>query len=169
MTTRSAAEYRAHCAVLGLQMVRTEAELKSAYRPLILRWHPDRHHGTAVYTMALARAKAINEAYRYLSSALEDAYAPDPQHRTSSHTTHTVPADGFPDASVLEIFVKTSSILSVGYNSVSRELYIKFIGNRVYRYSAVPPHVFEALMSASSLTTFANKHVVPRYASEVCR
>ncbi len=166
MTTRSAAEYKAHCAVLGLQSVRTEAELKSAYRPLILRWHPDRHHGTAVYTMALARAKAINEAYRYLSSALEDAYAPDPSHRTSSRPAST---DGFPDASVLEIFVKTSSILSVGYNSASSDLYIKFIGNRVYRYSAVPPHVFEALMSASSLTTFANKHVVPRYAYEVCR
>ena len=55
--------------MLGLRTVRTVEELTAAYRPLILQWHPDRHHGQATHAIAVERATAINDAYAFLLAA----------------------------------------------------------------------------------------------------
>jgi len=171
----STAPFAAQCAVLGLRTVRTIDELNAAYRPLILQWHPDRHHGQAGHALAHVRATAINEAYAFLSAALEterasrpaasptvSTEAPPVTRRTSRPVSH----DGFPDASVLEIFVKPSGIISVGYNSATTDLYVKYLGHRVYRYFGVPPTAFEALLLASSASVFVREHIDQQYVYE---
>ncbi len=162
----SAAEFSAQCAVLGLRTVRSVAELNAAYRPLIRRWHPDRHVGTPDHAVALERAQAMNAAYAFLLAALESltSRANTPPSAMRPATTDT--ASGFPDPSVLEIFVKPSGVMSVGYNSATAELYVKYLGHRTYRYTGVPPAVFEALLSAPSASTFVTAHIDRQYASE---
>lgn len=158
---RHGAAFSAQCAVLGLRSVRTVDELTAAYRPLILQWHPDRHHGQATHAVAVERATAINDAYAFLLAALE----------RDGHGEHApAPArDGFPDGSVLEIFVKPSNIISVGYNSATEDLFVKYVGHRIYRYRGVPPTVVEALLRAPSAATFVSAHVDRHYESEMHR
>jgi len=163
---RHGAAFSAQCAVLGLRTVRTVEELTAAYRPLILHWHPDRHHGQATHAIAVERATAINDAYAFLLAALE-------RDRSGEHAPARAPAvaplHGFPDASVLEIFVKPSNIISVGYNSATAELYVKYLGHRIYRYRGVPPAVVEALLQAPSASAFVSEHVDRRYESEALK
>ena len=135
MRAGSVGKFYSQCAVLELQTVSTLDELKITYRRLIQRWHPDRHHGDAVkYEIALEGAKAINAAYEYLSEVLEAGLVP-PKARMADATSTSSwrsAADayrtrrtyqqqpyraGFPDQSVLEVFVKSSNIVSIGYNS----------------------------------------------------
>ena len=160
---RYGAEFSAQCAVLGLRTVRTLDELNAAYRPLIAQWHPDRHHGQATHAVAVDRATAINDAYAFLLAALE-------RERDGEHAPVHAPAvtsrDGFPDPSVLEIFVTPSNIISVGYNSATAELFVKYLGHRIYRYRGVPPAVVEALLRARSASTFVSAHVDRHYESE---
>ena len=151
------------CAVLGLRTVHTVDALNAAYRPLIREWHPDRHHGQASHAVAVARAAAINDAYAFLLAALEREPDRAPVSRAAA------PSDGFPDPSVLEIFVKPSSIISVGYNSATAELYVKYLGHRIYRYRGVPPAVVEALLQAPSASAFVSEHVDRRYESEALK
>ncbi len=161
MSTSAFAE---HCAVLGVRTVHTIEELNAAYRPLILQWHPDRHHGHADHAVALARATAINDAYAFLSAALETKRASRPP--ATPRQARSVSADGFPDASVLEIFVKPSSIISVGYNSATADLFVKYHGHRTYRYIGVPPLAFEALLLASSASAFVRDRIERQYTYE---
>lgn len=49
--------------VLGVSKNATEAEIKSAYRKLALKWHPDKNKSSE----ATAKFKQINEAYEVLS------------------------------------------------------------------------------------------------------
>jgi hypothetical protein len=158
---RNGAAFSAQCAVLGLRTVRTIDELNAAYRPLIVQWHPDRHHGQATHTVAVERATAINDAYAFLRAALEGdgTHAPVPAPAVASR-------DGFPDPSVLEIFVTPSNIISVGYNSATTDLFVKYLGHRIYCYRGVPPTVVEALLRAPSASTFVSAHVDRHYASE---
>ena len=160
---RNGAAFSAQCAVLGLRTVRTVEELNAAYRPLIAQWHPDRHHGQATHAVAVERATAINDAYAFLLAALE-------RDGDGEHAPVHVPAvasrDGFPDPSVLEIFVTPSNIISVGYNSATADLFVKYLGHRIYRYRGVPPTVVEALLRAPSASTFVSAHVDRHYESE---
>ena len=171
---QNGAAFAAQCAVLGLRTVRTIDELNAAYRPLILQWHPDRHHGQATHAVAVERATAINSAYAFLLAALER----DDAHPRAEPATAPRPAraasppparDGFPDASVLEIFVKPSNIISVGYNSATEDLFVKYVGHRIYRYRGVPATVVEALLRAPSAATFVSAHVDRHYESEMHR
>ena len=160
---RNGTAFSAQCAVLGLRTVRTIDELNAAYRPLIVQWHPDRHHGQATHAVAVERATAINDAYAFLRAALErdsdGEHAPVPAPAVTSR-------DGFPDPSVLEIFVTPSNIISVGYNSTTADLFVKYLGHRIYRYRGVPPTVIEALLRAPSASTFVSAHVDRHYESE---
>ncbi len=170
----STASFAAQCAVLGLRTVRTIDELNAAYRPLILQWHPDRHHGRSDHAIALVRATAINEAYAFLSAALENQRAPLPTAplaapRASRPSSRPSSHNGFPDASVLEIFVKPSNIISVGYNSATADLFVKYLGHRIYRYMDVPPKAFEALLKASSASAFVNEHIDRQYEYEAIK
>ncbi len=152
-----------HCAVLGLDTVHSIDELNAAYRPLILQWHPDRHHGTPGHAIAIERAQIINEAYAVLLAMLQRRRAAKPAVKTAT------PGNGFPDASVLEIFVKASAVVSVGYNRATAHLYVKYVGNRIYRYAGVPPTAFEALLLASSASVFVREHIDRQYEYEVLK
>ena len=54
---------RCYYEVLGVQRTVNDDELKSAFRKLALKWHPDRNRGDA---SSEARFKEINEAYEIL-------------------------------------------------------------------------------------------------------
>jgi len=166
MSAPSESTFSAHCATLGLRTVRSIDELNAAYRPLIRQWHPDRHHDHADHAIALVRATAINEAYAYLSAALENERTSRP---VALRRSRSVSDDGFPDASVLEIFVKPSSIISVGYNSATADLFVKYLGQRVYRYTAVPSSAFEALLRAPSASLFVSEHIDQQFEYEVLK
>lgn len=166
--------------MLGLAHVDNLSALNAAYRPLIRQWHPDRHHDSAGHDDASERAKAINAAYAYLALAIERGEVPPAPRGHRPHTPRaargagpgaraSTPAskhDRFPDDSVLEIFVKSSSIASVGYDSAAQFLYMRFHGGTVYKYFEVPQPVFEALLNAPSRGAYANSHIIYRYRYE---
>jgi hypothetical protein len=63
----SAADFR----VLGVDPDSKPSEVKQAYRALVKRWHPDRHHSKSYETRALAEEKfrEIDEAYKRIAQS----------------------------------------------------------------------------------------------------
>lgn len=59
--------------------------------------------------------------------------------------------------------VKSSNILSIGYDADSQILEIEFATKRVYRYSSVPPHVYAALMRSESHGKYFLMHISSVY------
>jgi hypothetical protein len=174
-----------HCRALGVETVETEADLKTAYRRQISRWHPDRHQlDPAAHAEALERSKDINAAYEYLSELLEGGYTPPrspsdteasqrwrsytESYRTRRTYRQQTYAAGFPDSSIIEVFVKSSNIVSVGYQSTTSTLYVKFVGDSVYRYFGVPVEVYDALLAAPSHGKYLNAAVIGRFRYERC-
>jgi hypothetical protein len=157
--------------VLGVTPPFSAAELRAAYRRLITRWHPDRFPaGAPEHGRAAEQAKRINVAYDSLCRALEAGEVPPPRPRarwTGGQSHRAYPA-GFPDPSVAEVPVTSSSIVSVGYDEARRVLYIKFRGDRVHRYLGVPRHVYDGLLAAPSHGKYAHRHVYPSYPYEQC-
>ncbi len=58
--------FRDYYEILGVSRSATEKEIKTAYRKLARKWHPDRHTGTDKDT-AEDKIKQINDAYEVLS------------------------------------------------------------------------------------------------------
>lgn len=172
-----------HRAILELAAPFDEPALKVAYRKLIRQWHPDRFSNSPQqFAEATEKAKLINVAYEYLAEFLEEnggryrsVTEPVPSKRWSwsdiqprrryEGKTYTA---GFPDQSVTEIFLRSSHIVSTGYNQSSRMLYIKFSGNTVYRYYDVPVEVFEAFLDAPSHGRFGHRYIYPNFRYERC-
>lgn len=50
----------------------------------------------------------------------------------------------------------SSSLQSVGYSAEPGTLEITFRSGAIYRYSGVPPHVYQALLDASSKGRYFN-------------
>jgi hypothetical protein len=179
----NAAVAEQHRATLSLGVPFTEAELKAAYRKLIWQWHPDRNlSDPELHTRAVHNAKLINVTYEFLSELLETtggvyqrpaaatsrtrySWSDIQPERTYEGKRYTV---GFGDLSVTEVFLKSSHIVSTGYNRSSRILYIKFSGNSVYMYYDVPEHVFEAFVAAPSHGKFANAYIYRRFRHQRC-
>ena len=61
------------------------------------------------------------------------------------------------------VAVRSSNLVSVGYDGESRILEIEFNKGRVYRYSGVPPEEHEALMNASSLGKYFAANIRDKY------
>ncbi|MEW6013621.1 MAG: DnaJ domain-containing protein, partial [Elusimicrobiota bacterium] len=57
-------EYKDYYKILGVERTATENEIKSAYRKLAMKYHPDRNPGNKE---AESKFKEINEAYEVLS------------------------------------------------------------------------------------------------------
>jgi curved DNA-binding protein CbpA len=166
----------AWCKVLGLVGEVSEATVKAAYRREMKVWHPDRHHGDpALYAAAEQRAKDLNNAYECLTEELEDmatlGLSPE-KATTSSYSPRSTPrhtynkrsfTPGFPGSSVTEVFVKSSNILSVGYDSLRKTLYIKFHDGSVYEYYDVPHSMFDQLIDANSHGSFAHRYIYSRF------
>lgn len=49
------------------------------------------------------------------------------------------------------------------YNAQSRDLDVWFVSGRRYRYSNVPPQIYESLLSADSKGVFFNAHIRDKY------
>jgi curved DNA-binding protein CbpA len=169
-----------HLSVLGLTESSPKAALKAAYRREMMMWHPDRFHSDiSLHAAATERAVRINLAYEFLSSLHEKGLLPSTTPRTpgtqnagkKTDATYGGPAEatkqpttpGFPDASVSEVFVKSSHITSIGYSHTARILYIKFKKCAIYSYSNVPETVYTAFLSAESHGRFANRHIYTQY------
>jgi hypothetical protein len=58
--------------------------------------------------------------------------------------------------------VISSALVSVEYDVVSGNLEIRFVSGRTYRYSNVPPDVYEALLDAESKGAFFNAQIRDR-------
>src|SRR4051794_52684 len=99
-------EYKDYYKVLGVKRNATDKEIKSAYRKLARKYHPDVNPGDST---AEARFKEINEAHAVLSDPEKrkkyDALGPDWQRRFQQTyrpqgggtTTTTVDAGDFSD------------------------------------------------------------------------
>jgi len=55
-------------AVLGVSRSASDAEIKTAYRDLVAKYHPDRHGGNPLEDLAAAKMAEINRAYEILSN-----------------------------------------------------------------------------------------------------
>ena len=175
-------QFANHCSVLDIQAGFDERELKSAYRAAMVQWHPDKHQSDVeLCEMALEKAKAINAAFEFLSELLEqgaieprskqgDSGRPDSdtaygdyqtQHLYRGKTYRT----GFPDASVIEIFLKSSHIVSAAYNARDSILYIKFEGDTIYQYYDVPESTWRAFLAADSHGKYAHREIYYSYRS----
>src|SRR3954464_4941190 len=55
--------------------------------------------------------------------------------------------------------VISSALVSLNYDAASRNLEIRFVNGRTYRYSNVSPEVHEALLNAESKGAFFNAQI----------
>jgi hypothetical protein len=53
--------------VLGVARTATDAEIRTAYRDLVARYHPDKHAGNPLEGLAAEKMAEINRAYEILS------------------------------------------------------------------------------------------------------
>ena len=149
--------------------------------------HPDLFFGDHTkYASATERTKQLNLAFQYLSEHLEDiggtfSFVPtrstegvkQAQAKSAASPRYEYQgeryAEGFPDLSVTEIFLKSSQIISTGYNNSQRVLYIKFKGNRVYKYDDVPLSVFEKILRLNLLENMLIKISITRSNISQCK
>lgn len=172
-----------HCATLELSGVIDDATVKAAYRRQIKQWHPDRYHDDpAMRLMAEEKAKRLNTAYEWLTEALERGGLPSSTDFSGKqgmgfrgasqgprHVYRRKPfTPGFADASVFEVFVKSSNIISTGYSRLARIMYIKFHDGATYRYFDVPLEVFDAFLAAESHGAFAHRRIYSMCLQERC-
>ena len=59
--------------------------------------------------------------------------------------------------------VISSALTEVKYSAQSRDLDIRFVNGRTYRYFNVPPDVYEGLIAAPSKGTFFNAQIRDKY------
>lgn len=52
--------------VLGVRENASEAEIKTAYRELVKKYHPDKYHNNPLADLAEEKLREVNEAYDYL-------------------------------------------------------------------------------------------------------
>lgn len=165
-----------YTAILGLTGRVSFDDVKSAYRREMLKWHPDFHHNKETASVAHARSVALNEAYEFLSEITEDGSIPDLESRTAWEYDQyrTRPAyqkqsfrPGFSDPAVLEVFVKSSMIISAGYNAAESILYLKFQNGSVYRYFNVPGSIFNNFLGAESQGKYANRNILRSFRYEL--
>jgi hypothetical protein len=59
--------------------------------------------------------------------------------------------------------VISSALTNVTYHQETRELDIRFVTGRTYRYSDVPPDIYERLRNAASKGAFFNERIRDKY------
>lgn len=55
--------------------------------------------------------------------------------------------------------IESSNIAGTGYNNKTKQLWVAFKGNKVYRYDLVPRKLFEELLQAESKGKYLNEHI----------
>ena len=166
-----------YAAILEITGQITPADVKAAYHRQMLKWHPDLHRGKDTSQIAHTKAQAINEAYEFLSEITEEHSLPSATNATAQayehyRTRHTYQQQtfrpGFPDPVVFEVFVKSSWIISAGYNQQIRTLYLKLDRGSIYRCFDVPRFIFDELLQAESVGRYVNQNVFSRFRHESC-
>lgn len=61
------------------------------------------------------------------------------------------------------ISVSSSNIASVGHDASSQTLEVEFLDGSIYEYYVVPEHVYQELISASSVGSYLARHVKKVY------
>lgn len=56
-------------------------------------------------------------------------------------------------------YVKSSDIESIGYDSATGVLEVKFLGGSAYQYNGVEPDIYSGLMKASSKGSYLANHI----------
>lgn len=138
--------------VLGLSPTATPEELRSAYRHLARRYHPD--VSGAPKELAEKQFIAVQEAYEVLRDPLkrvlyDGALAARPRSAPWPQT------DRKP--------VSSSNLRSVGYDGKAMVLEIEFRNGSVYQYFAVPLAIYEGLIRAQSKGRYFNQYILPRF------
>lgn len=169
--------------ILGVHSYGSAETLKAAYRQLVKQWHPDRFHNDPVQEeVANEQMKLINAAYEHLSELndYEGAHGQvqrpgstsSSQERPAYRPQHVYRGEGFvpgfPDPDVVEVFIKSSHLVSTGYNRKTRTLYLKFMRNAVYAYLDVPETVFLDFLAAESHGKFAHRCIYGHYKMSYC-
>jgi len=159
----SRARFSEYSKILGLVGSFSIDEVKAAYRREMLVWHPDRHQHPDSIQEASVKSKKLNEAFEYLSELTEGGEifsttsketSRQETHRTQHKYQNQKFKPGFPDKSVTEVFVKSSWIVSSGYQRQTKTMYVKIKGGGIFVYSNVPDSVFHELINAESVGKF---------------
>ena len=61
------------------------------------------------------------------------------------------------------IFVTSSNIESIGYESSLREIHVRFLNGRTYVYHDAEEYVFIEFQNADSLGRYLNQNIKPNY------
>jgi hypothetical protein len=59
--------------------------------------------------------------------------------------------------------LRSSVLRSAGYDSATAMLELEFVSGDIYRYFAVPPSMFKALIDAESPGAYFNTHISDKY------
>jgi hypothetical protein len=59
--------------------------------------------------------------------------------------------------------LRSSVLRSAGYDSATAMLELEFASGDIYRYFAVPPSMFKALIDAESPGAYFNTHISDKY------
>ena len=62
--------------------------------------------------------------------------------------------------------VDSAIIAAIGYNKESQDLYIRFNTGRIYKYSEVPPELYQQFEEAESQGKFFHQHIRNTYQTQ---
>lgn len=71
--------------VLGVKETATEEEIKSKYRELVKKYHPDRYQNNPLADLAEEKLREVNEAYDEITKNIKSGNATTHQYTGSSH------------------------------------------------------------------------------------
>lgn len=155
-------KYIESCNLLGLGDVVNESQLKIAYRQRVKQCHPDKYLADrAQYERAIEQTKRVNLAYSYLLDVVKNNII------IGSHQRNYNP--GLPDDSVLEIPLKSTHTVSVGYDYECHTMFIKFANSKVYKFFGISPRIFEEFLTAKSHHRYAHQNIFFRFPYVACK
>jgi curved DNA-binding protein CbpA len=156
-----------HFEILGITRSSTKAEIKKAYREQIKKWHPDKFHSSPEKIHhALEVTKRINEAFELLENyeplKIRDSDNVPKSYKKRQTTSAFNYRSSPPKATRLDILrtgVKSSNIISVGYDKNLKVLQVEFLNGSIYQYYEVPEQVFTDLLKTASKGKFFNSQI----------
>jgi preprotein translocase subunit Sec63 len=106
--------------VLGVERGATPDQIRTAYRELVARYHPDKHRGNPLEELAAAKLVEINRAYEILS---DDAKRSELESRGAARRA---PAPSSPPGAVASIPQPMAKLLNSVGVIVSLILFLRF-------------------------------------------
>ena len=152
-----------HFSILGVTPNSTKVEIKKAYLEQVKIWHPDVN--SANVDNATDKMKIINEAYELLKDydgLLGDSKKiPNRPNNSESRKSNQGKSTN-PKGVKLDIArkpVKSSNVVSIGYDDSSKVLQVEFYGRSIYQYYNVPAFIYFELMQSISKGKYLNQKV----------